>query len=234
MSTTGVRRLGLPLVLAYPPLALLGAFTHHTNWYVAALLALLAGLGLFLVGKRSPVVSLAWLALTLAALAAIVAGRALLILDVIPVVANLALAWLFGHTLRAGSRPLVARLVAVVESEEHLGLPGMARYARQVTWFWALLLLAQALLTSVLLVCAVPGGVLASLGVASPLPVPQTWTAWYMHLGAWLVPVLAMVLEYAFRRWHMRHVPQVGLHHFILRLAACWPRLIRGIVTPVH
>ena len=231
MSLTHARRLGLPLVLAYPPLALVGAFTHDSDWYIAALACLLAGLGLLLVDRRRPRASLMWAVLTLAALVAIVVGHALLVLDVLPVLANAALAWLFGHTLRRGSLPLVARLVKVVESEQRLQIRGVARYARQVTWFWTVLLLTQAMVASVLLVCAEPGGMLASMGLDSPLPVAQAWAAWYMHLGAWLVPLLAMVLEYGFRRWHMRHVPQMGLHQFILRLAVCWPRVIRSIVA---
>lgn len=232
MSLSTVRRLGLPLLLCYPPLALIGAFTHRPDFYVGALICLLAGLGVVLVDPHRRAASLVWLLLAAAAALAIVMGRALLVLDVMPILANLALAWLFGHTLLPGSRPLVARLVAVVESEERLQIPDVARYARQLTWFWALLLLTQALVASVLLICAVPGGMLASMGVPSPLPIAQTWAAGYMHLGAWLVPVLGMVLEYAFRCWHLRHLPHVGPRQFVLRLATCWPRLIRSIVAP--
>lgn len=232
MSLSFIRRLGWPLLLCYPPLALLGAWMHQPGLYVGALACLIAGLGVLLVAPRRRLASLIWLLLAVAAGIAMAVGHALVALDVMPILANLALAWLFGHTLRPGSRPLVARLVVVVESEARLQIPDVARYARQVTWFWTLLLLTQALVASVLLVCAVPGGMLASLGLPSPLPLPQTWAAGYMHLGAWLVPVLGMILEYAFRCWHLRHLPHVSPRQFVLRLVTCWPRLIRSIVAP--
>lgn len=232
MSLRYIRRLGWPLLLCYPPLALLGAWTHQPDLYVGALACLVAGLGVLLVAPHRRVASWVWLVLAMAAGIAVAAGHALVALDVMPILANLALAWLFGHTLRPGSRPLVARLVVVVESEARLKIPDVARYTRQVTWFWTLLLLTQALVASVLLVCAVPGGMLASLGLSSPLPLSQAWAAGYMHLGAWLVPVLGMIMEYLFRRWHLRHLPHVGVRQFVLRLITCWPRLIRSIVAP--
>lgn len=233
MPAARLRRLALPLLLAWPPLALAGALSRQPVFDVASLVVLLAASGLLLLpGRQRPLAWLLWLLAAALLLAAAAAGRLQLALDVVPILATMALAWLFGHTLAAGRTPLVAQVIRVLEGEDRLQAPGVARYARQVTLFWTLLLAAQALVLGVLLLCSVPGGLLATQGWTSPLPVPQAWAAWYTHLGAWLLPVAAMALEYGFRRWHMRHVPQPSLHSFVVRLVACWPQLLRGMLSP--
>lgn len=232
MPAARLRRLALPLLLAWPPLALAGALSQRQGFDVASLVVLLVASGLLLLGRQRPLASLLWLLSAVALLAAAAVGRLQLALDVVPILANVALAWLFGHTLAAGRTPLVAQVIRVLEGEDGLRGPGVARYARQVTLFWTLLLAAQAVVLTVLLLCSVPGGLLATQGWTSPLPVPQAWTAWYTHLGAWLLPVAAMALEYGFRRWHMRHVPQPGLRRFIVQLVACWPQLLRSMLAP--
>lgn len=232
MPVARLRRLALPLLLAWPPLALAGALSGRPGFDVAALVALLAASGLLLLGWQRPLASLSWLLAALALLVAAVAGRLALALEVVPILADVALAWLFGHTLATGRVPLVAQVIRVLEGEERLQAPGVARYARHVTLFWTLLLAAQAVVLAVFLLCSVPGGVLARHGWPSPLPVPQAWAAWYAHLGAWLLPVVAMAAEYGFRRWHMRHVPQPGLCAFVARLVDCWPRLLHSMLAP--
>ena len=199
---------------------------------MAALAALLGASAVLMLDRQRPLPSLAWLTLALAMLAALASGHLLLALEAVPILVNAALAWLFGHTLRAGSDPLVARVIRILEGDAHLALPGVARYARQVTQFWTVLLGAQALVSTALWLCSVPDGALTVLGADSPLPLPQAWTAWYTDLGAWLLPAVAMALEYAFRRWRLRHVPHVSLHDFIVRLVACWPQLLRGMLAP--
>ena len=218
----------LPLLLAYPLLALAGAITHRQSLSLAAF-ALLLSLVLWpaLRGRR-PGAWLTWMGLLGAMAWLAMHGLAALVLDTVPVTLNLMLAWVFGRTLRAGRQPLVAQIIQAIEGAPRLAMPGIARYARQLTAFWAALLVAQALLLSLLLACQVPGGVFARMGMASPWPVPQAWAQGYAHVGAYLLLGLVFALEYLFRRWHLRHLPHLGLHALLHRLALRWPQLIRG------
>lgn len=218
----------LPLLLAYPLLATAGAITQRQALSLAAF-ALLLSLVLWpALRARRPGAWLAWLGLlgTMGWLA--VHGLAALALDTVPVSLNLLLAWVFGHTLGAGRQPLVAQFIEAIEGKQRLAMSGIARYARQLTAFWTVLMVAQAVLLSLLLACQVPGGMLARLGVSSPWPVPQAWAQGYVHVGAYLVLVAVFALEYAFRRWHLRHLPHLSLHALLHRLALRWPQLIRG------
>jgi len=79
----------------------------------------------------------AWCAL--AACALLVAWLALrgagwLLLDVVPIIVNVALCILFARTLVAGRTPLIARFIAILESPERLRDACVARYARQLTF----------------------------------------------------------------------------------------------------
>lgn len=218
----------LPLLLVYPVLATAGAITQRQLLSLTAF-AVLLGLLLWPALRRGqPGAWLLWLGALglMAALAAV--GLAALALDGVPVALNLLVAWLFGRTLRRGRQPLIAQFIEAIEGAPRLAEPGLARYARRLTVFWTGLLVAQALLLGVLLVCQVPGGILAQWAVASPWPVPQVWAQSYVHVGAYLLLGVAFVLEYGFRRWHLRHLSHLGLHALLHRLALRWPQLIRG------
>ena len=218
----------LPLLLAYPLLAIAGALTHRQELTLVAS-ALLASLLLWpALRARRPGAWLSWLGL-LGGLGWLAAhGLIALALDAVPLLLNLLLAWLFGRTLRAGRQPLIAQFIEAIEGAPRLAMPGIARYARQLTAFWTVLLGAQALLLGALLLCQVPGGLLVRLGLDSPWPVPLAWVQAYVHAGAYLLLGAVFVLEYLFRRWHLRHLPHLGLHALLHRLALRWPQLIRG------
>jgi uncharacterized membrane protein len=218
----------LPLLLAYPLLAIAGAFTHRQAFTLAASI-LLASLLLWpALRARRPGAWLLWLGL-LGGLAWLAArGLAALALDAVPLLLNLLLAWLFGRTLRAGRQPLIAQFIEAIEGTPRLAMPGIARYARRLTVFWAALLGAQALLLGTMLFCQVPGGILGRLGLSSPWPVPVAWVQSYVHAGAYLLLGAVFVLEYLFRRWHLRHLTHLGLPALLHRLALRWPQLIRG------
>jgi uncharacterized membrane protein len=218
----------LPLLLAYPLLAIAGAVTHRQLLTLGAL-ALLASLLLWpALRARRPGAWLLWLGLVGALAWLGTQGLAVLVLDTVPLLLNLLLAWLFGRTLRSGRQPLVAQFIEAIEGAPRLAQPGIARYARQLTAFWTLLLGGQALLLGTMLLCQVPGGLLARLDLPSPWPIPAAWVQAYMHAGVYLLLGVVFVLEYLFRRWHLRHLPHLGLHAFVLRLALRWPQLIRG------
>jgi uncharacterized membrane protein len=227
-NTRRAQRRPLPLLLAYPLLAIAGAIAHRQVLSLAALALLLSLLLWPALRSRRPGAWLLWLGL-LGALAWLAArGLAALALDAVPLLVNLLLAWLFGRTLRGGRQPLVAQFIEAIEGAPRLAMPGITRYARQLTAFWTLLLGGQALLLGAMLCCQVPGGILARLGAASPWPVPPAWVQGYVHVGAYLLLVAAFVLEYLFRRWHLRHLPHLSLHALLHRLALRWPQLIRG------
>lgn len=218
----------LPLMLAYPVLAMAGVLTHREGFSLAACVLLLTLLMLPGLAARRPRSWIGW-TLTLAVMAVLwLHGMVGLLLECVPIAINVLLASLFGRSLRAGSTPLIARFIAAVEGAGQLQVPGVARYAHQLTWFWTLLTAAQAGVLAVLLLCAEPGGLLYALGIATPWPVPAALAQSYMHLGGYGLIAAAFLLENMFRRWHLRHIEHPRLHALALGVAARWPQLVRG------
>jgi uncharacterized membrane protein len=221
------RRYVLLLLPAYPLLAIAGAVTHRQVFALLALALLLTVLMLprLLTFRVAP--WLVWLGVLAALLLLSLYGFAGLLLEAVPVLINALLACWFGRTLGT-AEPLVARFIVAIEGAERLQQAGVADYARQLTWFWTLLLGAQALLLSVLLLCAEQSGLLVRFGVASPLQVPERWAAAWLHLGCYALLAAAFLLEYGYRRWRLRHLSHPGLHDMLLQLALHWPQLLRG------
>lgn len=222
----------LCLLAAYPVLALAGAFTHWQAFSVAAV-GLLFALLLWPALSRGRVLAwLVWLALLGGIAWLAQRGLATLALQTVPVLVSGLIAWLFGRTLRGGRQPLVAQVIEAVEGAPRLAQPGVARYAHQLTWGWALLLGTQACALLVLLACAVPGGLLWTMGLAPPLALPARWALGYVQVGGYGLLLLAFAGEYAFRRWHLRHLQHLGLREFLSRLAARWPQLVKATGAP--
>ncbi len=221
------RRYGWMLLLVYPVLAIAGALTRRQIFPVLALVVLLTVVMLpRLLGRRlAP--WLLWLGVVAALLLLSLYGFAGILLETVPVLINALLACWFGASL-ASAEPLVARFVVAIEGAERLLEPGVARYAHQLTWFWTLLLAAQAVVLAVLLLCANHVGLLARFGVASPLHVSERWAAMWLHLGCYVLIGAVFLLEYAYRRWRLRHLNHPGLHLMLLQLARHWPQLVRG------
>lgn len=215
-------------MLAYPVLAMAGVLTHRQAFSLAACALLLTLLMAPTLAARRLIPWMLWL-LTLAGMAWLWwRGLAELLLECVPIAINVLLASLFGRSLQEGSLPLIARFIEAVEGPERLRTPGVSRYARQLTWFWTLLTAAQAMVLAVLLFCAEPGGLLGSLGIASPWPVPAGLAQGYVHLGGYVLIGAAFLLENVYRRWHLRHIPHPRLHELALGVAARWPQLVRG------
>lgn len=180
--------------------------------------------------RRNAVAAGTWLGLA-AGLAWLVArGGGHNALDGIPVMVNLALGILFARTLIRGREPLIARIIGVLEGRERLAQPGVARYARRLTIAWVLLFGAQAVLLATILACRVPDGLYATLGVAPPLALAAAGWRWHLHFGSYALVLAFLVLEYAFRRWHLRHLPHASLPRFLARLVVRWPALARDLV----
>jgi len=106
-------------------------------------------------------------------------GYALLPLMLVPSTLIGLVAYGFGRTLVQGRVPLITRMVAGLDAIPASALAVDLRdYTRRLTQAWAVLLAALALLNLVLAAIVVPNGVLAMLGIASPLPVSQTHVSW--------------------------------------------------------
>ena len=150
-------------------------------------------------------------------------GSGGLALETLPVLVNLAVAWLFGHTLAAGRTPLIARAIVAMEGHERLALPRVAGYARALTWAWAVLMAGQAMLLAWI--------VAARHGLFATAPGPLAGA--YLYLGGWFMPALFMLGEYVFRRWYLRDLPHDSPQRFVRRLARSWPQLLRDSAAPI-
>ncbi|PXV55396.1 hypothetical protein SAMN04487785_11152 [Dyella jiangningensis] len=215
-------------MFGYPVLAMAGVLTHRQGFSLAACALLLTVLMVPALSSRRPLPWAGWLG-ALAAMAWLgLHGMAGLLLECVPIAINVLLACLFGRSLRAGHAPLIARIIEALEGPERLRVRGVADYARHLTWFWTLLTAAQALVLTVLLFCAEPGGLLSTLGVATPWPVPAELAQSYAHVGGYMLIASAFLLEHVFRRWHLRHVHHPSLHELVLGVATRWPKLVRG------
>ncbi|HEY6892788.1 MAG TPA: hypothetical protein VI258_01365, partial [Rhodanobacteraceae bacterium] len=180
--------------------------------------------------RLSPAAIALWLAGAAGIAALALAGQGDLTLDFLPVIINLALCALFARTLVPGSEPLIARLIAVVESPARVALPRVAGYARALTWTWAIVLGAQALLLAALILVATPDGLLARFGIAPPMAIAGTDWRWFLDLGSYAIVLVLLVVEYAFRRWYLRHIPHVSLPVFIGRLVRRWPAVAYSVM----
>lgn len=108
-----------------------------------------------------------------------------------PVLINGMLAAVFAASLRAGRKPLIG----VFASLEHGELPkDLARHARLITWCWALLLAAIAVV---------------SLALAAWAPI-AAWSLFTNVVGYVLIATL-FTGEYLYRRVRFRHYPHASL-----------------------
>lgn len=212
-----LRRVTLPLLLAYPVLAVAGALTGRALFSLVALWLLLTLWMLPKLLDRSVRAWLGWMLALAAMLALAELGLTDALLEAVPLLIVAGLSGWFGRSLRQGCEPLVARFIRVLEGAEHLAQPGVRRYARQITAFWAGLLALQALALAVLMVLGLAGG--------APLP---TWARVYQHVGGYLLIGLAFAAEYLYRRWRLRHLQHPGLHAQALQMMQRWPQLLHG------
>ena len=214
---------------------LAAAFASGREWLAELATLMVVSLVLWPGLRRlSPAAIVLWLLSAAAIVALAVAGNGGIALDFLPVIINLALCALFARTLVPGSEPLIVRLIAVIESPERVALPRVAGYARALTWVWAIVLGAQALLLTLLIVCAVPDGLLARFGIAPPIAIVGSDWRWFLDLGSYATVLVLLVLEYAFRRWYLRHIPHVALPVFMSRLVRRWPAVAHSVMHDSH
>ncbi|MDO5609776.1 MAG: ketosynthase [Pseudomonadota bacterium] len=211
------------LLLAYVPLAHLSVLYADPRLVAAALAVIVLGFlldGLWQCSRR------AWLGLLLAA-ALLLWGAARpgfsLALLLVPVVFLGMFSWLFTRTLLPGRTPLISRIVAAMEGDADGQLsPELYRYSRNLTVIWALALGLLALSNLLLALIAVPGGLLAELGIRPVVQVSDRQWSWFANIVNYGVVGLIFVIEYICRahRFPGRYKSPLD---FIRRAAALGP-----------
>lgn len=149
-----------------------------------------------------------------------------LLLYLPPVVINLGLAWLFGHTLVGRRTPLIAQLVRLLHAPGAVLDAGVVPYARRLTFAWAALFVALAITNAALALFATPDGVLLLAGVGTPLPVPREWWSVFANFANYAIVVAFFVAEYLYRQQRFPDQPYAGFVDFCRRAAAAGPVLL--------
>lgn len=146
-------------------------------------------------------------------------GHGRVALDLVPVAINIGMGLLFGLSLTGTHTPLIARAIIAIEGRERLDQPRVAGYARGLTLAWAGLFAIQTVAAILVMFVWLPR-----------LPDDSRAHAWamtWLHVGGYLMPAGFMLVEYAFRRWYLRHIPHVPLRQFAHQLIRNWPQLLR-------
>lgn len=223
------RALSTACAIAYPLVAHYAVVRGGSVW-ISIALALLAGSMLIPALVRGQ-----WLAWLIAPVVA--AGcwgiqkldSPVLPLYVAPIIGPTFMAWVFGHTLMAGNRPLIEQMVRIMHPETGPNAPGpeVWPYARRLTLIWMLLFVTIGLTNLVFGLIATPDGVLLSHGVQPPVTVSQhTWSLFANVIGYLLVAGFGM-LEYAYRRRRFAHQPFKNFFDFARQVSAAMPKLIK-------
>src|SRR5450432_1156983 len=114
-------------------LALLARWFDNDICRVVCAFAVLA-----LIGASAPRALRLSLALTtLVALVLVVVGGVARLLDALPALVAVLIAWIFLRSLRHGRTPLIARAIVSIDGAAQLDDPAVVRYARRLTWVWA-------------------------------------------------------------------------------------------------
>jgi len=186
-------------ILAYPALVHLSVLTGSPSLSGLALVALYCGFVYPALARRRP---WAWAGLALAAVGSAWLVRQdaqLYALYLPPIVLPAALALSWARTLRPGGTPFVTRLATAVRGPLS---PESAAYTRGVTVLWV----------AVFVVLALIGAAAAVWGS------PQLWSSVTNVYSPALIG-LVFAVEYAYRRWHLRHEPHPDFVTFLLQTA---------------
>ncbi len=222
------------LAFAYPVLAHTASLLGSSSLTLASVVVLAAATLLrpLTEGRRW-----AWLALPLAALAIMGLWRidaAALVLFLPPVLLNVFLAWLFGHTLARGSTPLIERVVRLLQPPGQPFEPGVIDYARRLTLLWTALFLMLATTSLMLAALATPGGLLETAGIRASVAVRlETWSL-FANVLNYLIVAAVFLAEFAYRRRRFPGRPYRNLLDFFRRMAAIAPALVATIGKPAR
>jgi uncharacterized membrane protein/3-hydroxymyristoyl/3-hydroxydecanoyl-(acyl carrier protein) dehydratase len=222
-----VRRITfVALAVAYPLFAHGASLLERPSLTVASVAVLAAAI---LVRPLTEGRRWAWIATPAAALSIVGLWRinaVALVLFLPPVLLNVFLAWLFGHTLVRGSMPLIERLVRMLQPASEPPEPAIIRYAGRLTRVWTALFVLLAAVNLGLAACVSPGGLLESIGIRAPLPVSREFWSLFANVLNYAIVVAFFMLEYAYRRRRFPDRPYRNLVDFLRRAAAAGPALM--------
>ncbi|MEX2150095.1 MAG: hypothetical protein WD793_07760 [Steroidobacteraceae bacterium] len=220
-----MRIAAIALALAYPLLAHGASVFGNPSLTIASVIVLAAAI---LLRPLSEYRRWAWIALPLVAVAIVGLWRlaaAALVLFLPPILLNVFLAWLFGHTLARGSTPLIERLVHLLQPRGVPPGPGVVRYAGQLTRVWTGLFIGLALTNLYLAACATPGGLLETAGIRSPVTVSrETWSLFANALNYAIVASF-FLLEFFYRMRRFPGRPYRNLVEFLHLATRAGPAL---------
>ena len=186
-------------ILAYPALVHLSVLTGSPLLSGLALVALYCGFVYPALARKRP---WAWIGLALAAAGSawlVRANAQLYALYLPPIVLPALMAAWWAPTLRAGRTPFVTNIAATIRgplSPEHVA------YTRGVTALWVVVFVLLAL-----------AGAAAALWGS-----PRLWSQ-VTNLYSPALIGLVFAVEYAYRRWHLRHEPHPGFLTFLRQIA---------------
>jgi uncharacterized membrane protein len=161
---------------------------------------------------RFPIALTALIALTLVISSGV--GR---LFDALPALIAALVAWIFARSLYRGRTPLIGRAIAAVDGAAQLDDPAVARYARRLTWVWAVY---QTVLAAIAMLLA------ARAAGSLNLPVQDLNPRWF---GAIVLPLAVATLflgEFVARRWLLPQAPRHRLVAFVRDLIRVWPSLL--------
>lgn len=195
--------------IAYLALAHAGTLTGRIELHAAAIALLLI---LILVSLRGVLSAQLGLGAIVAACLYFAEQPMQLMLYAPPVLFPLLLAALFGRSLLPGRQPLIERVVWHMHGQpEHLDQAHRS-YARGVTLYWCLVCTAMALLNLILAIFASPA----------------VWS-WVGNIATYLMPGVALIAEYAWRKRVFPVQQYRNLFDFLLRVIRLGPTLVREV-----
>lgn len=215
----GAARAMTALAVAYPLIAHVAVLSGSAR-LIAASITLLVLVILF------PGLRLgrpwAWAGLAAACLglyAAADRAQVLLLLFLPPILINVLMAWVFGHTLRRDDTSLIERIIRKLHGDPSSLDTEIATYARRLTWVWTCLFAVMASINLALAALARPGGLLLAAGLDPPFTVSlSTWSLFANVLNYLIVGAL-FVVEYWLRRRRFPQQSYRGFFDFARRLA---------------
>lgn len=172
-----------------------------------------------------------WCALVVASAALFWLSRtpyALMPLLLVPPLFTGLIAWWFARSLRCGRVPLVRKVVAALYGIPADELSPRHRvYTRGLTAAWSCLLVLLTLLNIGLALVAVPNGLLAHAGIASPVTVTGEQWSFIANVAVYGVLGGFATLEYFVRKLVFPVRPYANLIDFARKMAALGPAFWR-------
>ncbi|MCK9488678.1 MAG: hypothetical protein M0Q42_04660 [Xanthomonadales bacterium] len=185
--------------------------TGSQGLHLAAVALLVVGLLVMLHGQR---ILQLLLILAVAGLIGFTDDPGQWLLYAAPVLFPLMIAAGIGRSLLPGRMPVIERMMWHVNGcPEELDRQHR-RYARGVTLYWCLVLVAMALMNGLLAIYADP----------------VTWS-WISNIASYAVPVLAMLAEYAVRSLCLPRQAYRNFFDFMIRLIRLGPTLARELAA---